>query len=397
MPGQISDKFDQLGCVVLIPTYNNAATLASVIEEVLLFTSNIIVINDGSTDETKSIIQRFDSIQSIGFSQNRGKGQALRAGFKEAFNQGFKYAISIDSDAQHKAEDLPSFLNAVEDEGEQLLIGARDLSQPNVPESNLFANKFSNFWFWVCTGLKAEDSQSGYRLYPLKTLNEMRLFTSRYEFEIEVMVRLAWKMVPIRFISIDVVYPPIEERVSHFRKGPDFSRISLLNCVLVPLGLFVFRPLIFIRSFDSQKVKTFIKEQIVYNTGSDKIVITTVWLGLFIGLSPFWGFKLLTVAILAFGFKLNKPLILGTSYIGMPPFIPFIIWSSHQVGGWVLKKPNLILSPSQIELSSAFVYENLLQQLIGGTVFALVLATALSAVIYVIMRLLRNRKATLKA
>ena len=102
--------FKQLGCCVLMPTYNNAGTLRKVILGVLEYTTDVIVVNDGSTDATADILKEFPQVRQVHFPKNEGKGAALRAGFKEARKQGFTYAITIDSDGQHYPEDLPIFL-----------------------------------------------------------------------------------------------------------------------------------------------------------------------------------------------------------------------------------------------------------------------------------------------
>ena len=99
--------FQQLKACVLIPTYNNAGTLAQVIDSVLEYTDQVIVVNDGATDNTKEILNRYPDIHIVNNKRNRGKGFALRTGIKEAARLGYDYAVSIDSDGQHFAYDLP--------------------------------------------------------------------------------------------------------------------------------------------------------------------------------------------------------------------------------------------------------------------------------------------------
>ena len=106
-----------------------------------------------------------------------------------------------------------------------------------------FANKFSNFWFYVQTGKALEDTQTGYRLYPLHKLYGVGLLTSRYEAELELLVFASWHGVELVSIPVNVYYPPREERVSHFRPGKDFARISVLNTVLCFLAVVYGLPL----------------------------------------------------------------------------------------------------------------------------------------------------------
>ena len=133
---EILTELSDLKCCVLIPTYNNEKTLQKVVESVLEYTSDIIIINDGSTDSTSSILRKFSKISQIHFSKNKGKGMALRAGFKKAFAKGFDYAITIDSDGQHYADDIPVFIEEQKNNGEALLIGSRNMTHESVPKNS---------------------------------------------------------------------------------------------------------------------------------------------------------------------------------------------------------------------------------------------------------------------
>src|SRR5690554_1293960 len=103
---QYPQLFQEKKCCVIIPTYNNAGSLEKVISDVLLYCSDLIVVNDGSTDSTLDIIKKFPQVDLVTYSKNRGKGYAMRTGFKHAYNKGFQYGITLDSDGQHYAKDL---------------------------------------------------------------------------------------------------------------------------------------------------------------------------------------------------------------------------------------------------------------------------------------------------
>lgn len=219
-------------CVV-VPTYNNAGTLRRVVSEILNYSSDIIVVNDGSTDSTKDILNAFSSsIHLVSYDKNQGKGTALKLGFRKAIELGYDYAITIDSDGQHYPSDIPLFVKAIVENPGALIIGQRDLSNVDINGKSAFANKFSNFWFAVQTGRKLTDTQTGYRAYPLKYLYGLGILTSRYEAELELLVFSAWNGVNIVSIPINVYYPPQSERVSHFKPALDFKRISILNTIL---------------------------------------------------------------------------------------------------------------------------------------------------------------------
>jgi glycosyltransferase involved in cell wall biosynthesis len=178
----------------------------------------------------------------ISYPHNRGKGYALRQGLARAHALGYQHAISIDSDGQHFADDLPGFLEALERHAGAVVIGQRNMDQENVPGKSNFGRNFSNFWFAFETGVRLNDTQSGYRLYPVGKLQQMTFFTSKFEFEIEVLVRAAWAGIDIVEIPVKVFYSEKGKRVSHFRPVRDFTRISILNTVLVTIALLYIKP-----------------------------------------------------------------------------------------------------------------------------------------------------------
>lgn len=222
-----------------MPTYNNDGTLRDVVERVLKFCNDVIVVNDGCTDTSDEILASFgEKITVVDYGRNRGKGYALKKGFEKAIELGFDFVITLDSDGQHYPEDIPLFINVLEQHPYALIIGSRNLNEENMPGKNTFANKFSNFWFNIQTGVNLPDTQTGYRLYPLKNLPNLNLLTSRYEAELELLVGAAWRGVDLIPIKINVFYPKAEERVTHFRPFWDFLRISMLNTFLCILAVF---------------------------------------------------------------------------------------------------------------------------------------------------------------
>ena len=164
--------FKQTHTCVIVPTYNNAGTVIGVLNRLQPFVDTIIVVNDGSTDDTAALLKSYASpITVVGYEQNRGKGHALKVGFEKAISMSFEYAITIDSDGQHYPEDLPKFAEAMEAHPGALIVGNRKLQQENMPGKNTFANYFSNFWFMVQTWQYLPDTQTGYRVYPLQQMN----------------------------------------------------------------------------------------------------------------------------------------------------------------------------------------------------------------------------------
>lgn len=369
----INNQLYEATCVI-IPTYNNHKTLHRVIEGVLHYTQNIIVVNDGSTDETTTLLKNYPQLTQIHFSENKGKGMALRVGFKKAKELNFRYAITIDSDGQHYPDDIPQFIKALENENQEvLLIGSRNMNQEGVPKKSSFGNKFSNFWFWFETGIKLEDTQSGYRLYPLHVIPK-KFFTRKFEFEIEVIVRTAWNDVPVKNIPIKILYDP-NERVSHFRPFRDFSRISVLNTVLVIISLLYIKPRDLIRKLLKKKFKDFVREDILGGSDSTAKKATSIALGVFIGISPLWGFQTILVIALAVLFRLNKVLAFAFSNISFPLLIPFIIFVSLKMGALFVGSTKPLQFDHTITLD--IVKSNVSQYLVGSFILA-----TLSAIVF---------------
>jgi glycosyltransferase involved in cell wall biosynthesis len=219
-------------CAV-IPTYNNARTVADIVRRTLAVCTDVIVVNDGSTDNTLEMLDNV-KCEVISYSRNRGKGYALRRGLEAARAAGFDYAVTIDSDRQHSPEEIPQLIKAIGTEP-TLVVGSRNLQADGMPAGNTFANRFSNFWFRLQTGLRLPDTQTGFRVYPLHNLPCLKLLTYRYESELELLVFSAWRGVNIVPVPVSVSYPA--DRVSHFRPFYDFFRISILNTVLCLLAI----------------------------------------------------------------------------------------------------------------------------------------------------------------
>jgi glycosyltransferase involved in cell wall biosynthesis len=217
---------------IIIPVYNSENHIVHVIANVLQYADFLIVVNDGSTDMTLEKLKNIKKIELVSYAKNRGKGYALRQGFKRAIELDFTHAVTLDADGQHLASDIPGLVQKSTENPDTLIVGSRKFDNPNMPKGNRFANRFSNFWFAVQTLQHLPDTQTGYRVYPLQKMGKIRLFTNRYEAELELLVRCAWRRIKLIPQPVNVYYPPVNERISHFRGGKDFFRISVLNTVL---------------------------------------------------------------------------------------------------------------------------------------------------------------------
>ena len=382
------ERMSALKCVVLMPTYNNAGTIAKVIADVKQYSDDVIVVNDGSTDDTKNILASIADIKVIDYPKNKGKGYALKLGLQKAYEWGYSYAITIDSDGQHYADDIPTFLDKIEEKPDSLLIGARNLAADNMPSKNTFANKFSNFWYKVETGKTLSDTQSGYRLYPLQKLQKIHFITRRYEFEVEIIVRAAWRGVNVENIPIKVYYPPVEERVSHFRPLQDFTRISILNTVLVLYAILVYYPWKFLRLFTIANIKSFINKQILLSKESNLKIAAAMGWGVLCGVLPIWGYQMAFAGVSAHFMKLNKMVAMAFSTFTIPPLIPFILYGSVLLGAKVLCIEN-VFTLDNISLESAS--QSVAQYIVGSVALAIVLGLAVFILSLLVMIICKRK------
>ena len=383
--------FKKNGVVVLVPTYNNEQTLAQVLINVLEYSQDVIVVNDGSTDSTTEILHQFPHVNLLSYTPNKGKGYALRKGFELAVKLGYDYVITIDSDGQHFAEDLPKFLYALEDHPSAIIMGVRNMEQAGIPGKSTFGHKFSNFWFWVETGITMNDTQSGFRLYPVKLLSNTRFITRKFEFEIEVMVRAVWKGIEMAEVPVRVFYAPRESRVSHFRPFKDFTRITILNTVFVIIALLYIKPRDFLFGKKRAELWSNFKEQLFHPHQSDLRKAFSVGFGVFMGIIPIWGFQLIAAIALAFILRLNKALVIIAANISIPPMIPIILFLSHLFGTvWMGDHAQHISFNDNITFD--MLKNNSVQYILGAITLAVSAGTIFGILTYLGLKFFRQTK-----
>lgn len=218
---------------VLVPVFDNAQTVGEVVAGAKRLGFSVLVVDDGSRDGSGERA-RDGGGEVVRHEANRGKGAALKTGFREAFRRGFTHAVSIDADGQHFPDDIPRLLDAARASPDALVVGAREWAgDQHVQGKSHFGRSFSNFWVWFETGVRVADSQCGHRVYPLEHVTRLPLRRDRFDLEVEVIVRSAWAGLPVLSVPVKVHYPPPHERISHFKLFRDNVRISLLNTFLV--------------------------------------------------------------------------------------------------------------------------------------------------------------------
>jgi glycosyltransferase involved in cell wall biosynthesis len=348
--------------VIIVPTYNNGTTIKEVIEAVKKYCKDIIVINDGSTDNTSEILNSINTIKVISFPENRGKGAALKEGFKKATELGFTHAITFDGDGQHVTEDITLFLNKINEEPETLWIGNRALSYgkgEKQPVRSSFGRKFGNFWYNFFTGIKLHDTQCGLRAYPLERINPVTCRGERYEYEQDLLIRSAWNGNPVKEIDIHLFYLPKECEVSHFKPVRDFLLISKINSIAAMTRIFLPVTTLDVPGATwKDKIKALAKHELKSNTSPNKAA-ASVAMGVFMGIFPIHGFQVVTLMGLSFILRLNRALAFLGVNVSSPPFLPFLIVAAVAIG-------RLVLPPDLITLVNNKIAQSIFQ---GGVEF----------------------------
>lgn len=224
--------------VVIAPTYNNAATLLSVLERIERVGVPLIVINDGATDDTAGVLDAWSSqthpvvVHVLTHAENRGKAAAMRTGFAQARLSGYSHAVTMDTDGQLSPEEIPAMLDAARAVPDALVLGRRSEHTPGLPKSNLTGWYTSSLGLWLETGVVVRDSQCGLRVYPLRLFDAIRCRTGRFGFEAEIIARAVWAGCPIVEVPVSCIYPPRGERVSHLKPFRDGAKGFFMHWAL---------------------------------------------------------------------------------------------------------------------------------------------------------------------
>lgn len=360
-------------CVVL-PTYNNARTLQQVIQSVRGIVRDIIVVDDGSKDGSTDVLEAIDGIEVIRHETNLGKGAALITGLDRAHDRGFAHAITMDTDGQHAASDLPGILSAIEAHPDALILGCRELRGGGRARKSRLLRANSNFWVWTETGQRVSDSQSGFRVYPLEAFSKIRFKTRRYDFEVEAIVLALWSGIPVRSVPVSAHYGPGSE--SQFRPIVDFIRVTRLNIRLIMERMALpksIRQWVHQKAFYSgsrrQRWRRTARAFLLQESLTPASFSACIGVGVFCGIVPVWGFQTALALILAQRLGLSRALTVLASNVSMPAFMPIILYLSLLTGHVVLNAElDFTLSLDSMTLASTGTYA--LEYLVGSILFA---------------------------
>ncbi len=212
-------------CIV-IPVYNHGSTLAATVEQLLFLQLPVIVVDDGSNQATKddiaAVAQQFDVVTVKTLAENQGKGGAVMAGLKLAYELGYSHALQVDADGQHNIQDAPQMLQMAQNKP-QVMISGRPIYDASVPKGRFYGRYVTHVWVWIETlSFRVKDTMCGFRVYPLKQcveiINQYHL-GKRMDFDTEIMVRFNWAGGEIEFLPTKVIYP--EDGTSHFNAIKD--------------------------------------------------------------------------------------------------------------------------------------------------------------------------------
>lgn len=320
--------------LLVIPLYNHAATVRRVAEKGLAAGWPVLVVDDGSTDGG---LERLIGLEcaTLRLAVNQGKGAAVLAGARWAAEQGYGRIIVVDADDQLDPAEAHLLAAAAAGQPQALVVGARRMDRDNAPRASLFGRKFSNFWVHLECGRELPDTQSGFRLYPVKELLQLVTACRRYDFEVEVLTRAAWAGLPILSVPVSVHYPPGGERVSHFHQFRDNLRLTRLHTRLVLRALLPWpHHRLAERSPEEAKAAlretlsllhpvNFVKYLCREHTSALQLAVAA-WMGVFLGALPLLALHTVTIIYVCHRLHLNKVAAVTASQLCMPPVVPVL-------------------------------------------------------------------------
>ena len=307
--------------LIVIPHYNHAATLRQVAEKCLAQGLPVLVADDGSTLSPQTLLEGLP-VTLLRFEKNRGKGAVILDAARWAHEHGFTHILTIDADGQHDPADAVKLMRLSRKDPQALIIGVRRFDQ-SVPASSRFGRKFGGFWVHFQTGKPIRDIQSGYRCYPVALLLAVPVWSRRYTFEVEVVVRARWAGFRVRETKVSVVYP--EGRISHFGKFKDNLRLTLLNTYLTMRSMLPLPHRQFVRQEGHTLAKKgywqALREHLQTRGNITKNACAAAW-GIFCGSIALIGIRQVMLFFGAGWWNLNRMVVISFEKLCVGPFVP---------------------------------------------------------------------------
>lgn len=227
-------------CAV-IPAFNAAETVGEVVRSALRYVPSVIVADDGSGDGTSSAAAAAGA-EVIRIPKNFGKGNCLRLLFRAARQRGYCTVVALDSDGQHDPDDIPRFIDAHRESPNAIIVGSRMQDPGAIPSHRYNSMVVARFYICLAANRFIDDTQCGYRLYPLSVLDSIALLKERFVTETEILIKAGDSGALIRSIPIVPVYKTMQN--THFRSVPDVAAISVyvISYMMVKWAIETFRP-----------------------------------------------------------------------------------------------------------------------------------------------------------
>jgi glycosyltransferase involved in cell wall biosynthesis len=225
----------------IVAAYNAQETIGKVVSGARRHVGTVIVADDGSRDGTARVA-RDAGADVLVLGENRGKGNALRMLFAEAGRRGFPAVIALDADGQHDPDDIPAFLRAHHDHPEAIITGSRMGTPEQIPADRWDSMLVARFFISLAANQFIEDTQCGFRLYPLAVVGSLALLTERYVTETELLIKAGDSGREVRCLPIQANYAPGQP--SHFRNIHDIALIAryVISYLMVKWGIEAFKP-----------------------------------------------------------------------------------------------------------------------------------------------------------
>lgn len=189
---------------IAIPAYNAAAHVGQVVAGALRSGLPVLVIDDGSTDETATAAEQAGA-QVLRHQANRGKGAALQTGFAFADRNGAEAVLTLDADGQHDPDEIASLAAAWKQAPGSLVLGVRSFDPALMPRRSRIGNRISTFFISRFARRHHSDTQTGFRIYP-RRLFTLPLRTSRFDTETELLLWASKLHVPLIEVPIQTIY-----------------------------------------------------------------------------------------------------------------------------------------------------------------------------------------------
>lgn len=243
-------------CVV-IPVYNHAQPVRSVVHGIIAQSLSCVIVDDGSSRQCAGVLDGLAAVSPgqitlLRHDVNRGKGSAVLTGLRYAAQQGYSHAVQIDADGQHRVTEIPRFLEQAVVHPQALIVGCPRYDD-TVPLLRLYARYLTHLWVSINTlSRQIKDSMCGFRVYPLDAvmaLDGKVKLGARMSFDTEILVRLCWDGLHIVNLPTPVIYPA--GGISHFRGWLDNALLSHMHATLF-FGMLLRLPVLMARKWSAQ-------------------------------------------------------------------------------------------------------------------------------------------------